>query len=724
MGRIVQSVAMTYVRGCLVGAVVTVYAFTILIGFLLLPLGRMHRTPGSDPKEILLPLGIGAFFLLVLPAILAYFGARARNAAFDRMFGSLGLAGFPYAVQYRRYEGTYGGRRFQGFFSRGPRFALEADVAVWTRFGITAGSGDTRLLAALAGKAPIRFAVPAFEGLDVFGEEETWVRRVLSEPGVPALLGRLLRFQGPFARRQLVLRPGALNVTFHLSTAFMSWIPSAAQVKDWTDALVALAEIVERVPPPERPVSPTRLEQQVDSVRRMGFAVNPGALALGTMLVTTLVIAAIAGTIVVAQKSCRPTSGPGSVAEAREVLHHVFVTAQNLQVPELPAASMLDLYGFAGYLGSVESEDDTSLRAVAKVPKGARIVVSKSPGTGAAREVEWRFDPPLSAGMSVVEQQLGKLELSPAPGEPKAVLGLATPRKANGARWPVRVRVRFEGKAGGPITRIAAYRDGPAAPAQVPPTGEAGAFASTAPAGEPSTATATASPAAAPASPGLLPQCPSLFLNVGEMAVGESRSCVCTRDFGIGVRGNGRYDPTSSLCEAARHAGALTRPGDVVTFWRQPDCPRLWGSAANGVVSKNFASSTATFSFTAEPPPCPPPPSESANLAPCPGLFSKELEAMPEGSSFDCTCTYDKYGKGSLWGTRVYFLGSSVCDAAQHAGMVDRKGSAITVFLGGPCDRFFGSRSFGKVSDSRRKPGRSMAFQQPYPECPGPTDPW
>ncbi len=720
MGRIVQSVAMTYVRGCLISGFVMIYVFTILIGFLLLPLGRMHRTPGSDPKEIFLPLGIGAFFLLVLPAILAYFGARSRNATFDRMFGSLGLAGFPYAVQYRRYEGTYGGRRFQGFFSRGPRFALEADVAVWTRFGITAGSGDTKVLAALTGEKPIRFAVPAFEGLDVFGEEEAWVRRVLSEPGVPVLLGRLLRFQGPFARRQLVLRPGALNVTFHLSTAFMNWIPTTAQVKDWADALVALAEIIERVPPPEKPVAPTRLEQQVDSVRRMGFAVNPGALALGTMFATTLVIAAIAGIIVVAQKSCRPMRGPGSVAEAREVLHHVFVTAQNLQVVELPAASMLDLYGFAGYLGAVESEDATSLRAVAKVPKGARIVVAKSPGTGAAREVEWLFDPPLSATVSVVEQQLGKLELSPAPGEAKAFLGLATPKKSGGARWPVRVRVRFEGKAGGSITRIAAYRDGPAVPARAPSSGVApGTSASTAaPAGE----TSAAPPE--PASSGLLPQCPSLFENLGAMAVGESRSCVCTRDYGIGVRGNGRYGPSSSLCEAARHAGVLTRPGDVVTIWRQPDCPRLWGSAANGVVSGNFASPTATFSFTAEPPPCPPPSSTSTDLAPCPGLFSKELEAMPEGSSFDCTCTFDRYGKGSLWGTRVYFLGSNVCDAAQHAGMVAGKGSTVTVFLGGECDRFWGSRSSGMVSDSRRKPGRSMAFQQPYPECPGPHDPW
>ena len=33
--------------------------------------------------------------------------------------------------------------------------------------GVTAGSGDTKLLAELAGEKPIRFAVPAFDGLDV-----------------------------------------------------------------------------------------------------------------------------------------------------------------------------------------------------------------------------------------------------------------------------------------------------------------------------------------------------------------------------------------------------------------------------------------------------------------------------------------------------------------------------------------------------------------------------
>ena len=208
MGRIVQSVAMSFVRGCLVRGVVSIYVLTVFIACFLIPPGRMSRTPGSDPKAIFLPWGIGAFLLVVLPALLAYFGTRSRNARIDTIFGTLGLAGFPYALQYRRYDGTYGGRRLQAFFSRGPRVALEADVAVATRLGITAGSGDTKLLAGLAGEKPIRFAIPTFDGLDVYGKEEAWVRRFLAEPGVPALLVRLLRFTGPFARRQLVLRPG------------------------------------------------------------------------------------------------------------------------------------------------------------------------------------------------------------------------------------------------------------------------------------------------------------------------------------------------------------------------------------------------------------------------------------------------------------------------------------------------------------------------------------
>ena len=716
MGRIAQSVGMSFVRGCLVRGLVAIYVFGVFIACFLLPLGRMSRTPGAGGTEIFLPFGIGAFFLMVLPALVAYFAARARNGRFDAMFGSLGLAGFPYAVQYRRYDGTYGGRRLQAFFSRGPRVALEAGTAVATRLGITAGSGDTRLLAGLTGAKQVRFAVPAFDGLDVFGEEEAWVRRFLSEPGVPALLGRLLRFDGPFARRQLVLRPGALNVTFQLSTAVLSWIPAPAQAKDWADALVALAEIAERIPPPEVPIAPTRLEQQVDSVRRMGFALNPGALALGAMLVTSLVIAAIAGIIVVAQKSCRPSRGPGSHLEGAQIVSNVVQAVRSLQVAELKPLDVL------GGLGVLEREDAGALHAKAGQPRDARIVIRKDPANGAGREVEWVFATPPAIRMAYIEEQLGKLEYSADPDDPKSVVGVATTKPIDGAKWPVRVRVTFLGEAGGPISRIAATRE-PLAGASGARPAESRPAAAPEPAAAPG---ATASPGAA-----LLSPCPTSFEDAGPMEVGESRSCVCPHLGASGtVRGSGRYAPASWICDAARHAGVLEKPGDVVTFTRQPDCPRLWGSRANEKVSLGFGAPTATFSFTSEPPPCPPPPSAAADLQPCPASGKNGLDSMPEGSSFDCTCTYNgivngrlqKGARGVAWGTNVYATFSSVCDAAQHAGAVDFAGSTVTVFLGGTCDRFFGTKRFGIGSDGWSKPARVLSFQSPFPACP--TGPW
>lgn len=255
------------------------------------------------------------------------------------------------------------------------------------------------------------------------------------------------------------------------------------------------------------------------------------------MFATTLMIAAIAGIIVVAQKSCRPMRGPG-VAEAREVLHHVFVTAQNLQVVELPAASMLDLYGFAGYLGAVESEDATSLRAVAKVPKRRG---SSSPEPGHGRGARGRVA--LRPAARTVSSSSSSSGSSSSPGPRRAGLPRARDaEESGGARWPVRVRVRF-GEGGGSITRIAAYRDGPAVPASSTVVGR-GARASASTAAPAGSETSAAPPE--PASSGLLPQCPSLFENLGAMAVGESRSYVCTRDYGIGVRENGRYGPSSS----------------------------------------------------------------------------------------------------------------------------------------------------------------------------------
>lgn len=249
----------------------------------------------------------------------------------------------------------------------------------------------------------------------------------------------------------------------------------------------------------------------------------------------------------------------------------------------------------------------------------------------------------------------------------------------------------------------------------------------------PSPAPTVAGVRSAPAADGsgLLAPCPTAFENAGPMAVGESRSCVCLH-LGLSgtLRGSGRYSAGSWICDAAQHAGVLKKAGDVVTFTRQADCPRLWGSRANDRLAINHGGPTATYSFTTEPPPCPPSPGDAAGLGPCPASGANGVDARPEGSSFDCTCRYNGMTNGRLmpgnrgvaWGTNVYASFSNVCDAAQHAGAVDFRGSTVTVFVGGTCDRFFGSKRFGIGSESWRKPARGIAFQQPFPACP--TGPW
>ena len=188
--------------------------------------------------------------------------------------------------------------------------------------------------------------------------------------------------------------------------------------------------------------------------------------------------------------------------------------------------------------------------------------------------------------------------------------------------------------------------------------------------------------------------------------------------------GAGRYGPSSWVCSAALHEGKIRNPGDPVTFFRQPACPRLWGSEANGVVSVNWGAPSATYSFRAVPPPCPPPPATGPDVHPCPATLEKRAD-WPEGKGFDCSCEWKKSETGSVWGRNIYAVHSDLCSAAQHAGAVKKPGSTVTVFLGGGCAAFSGvSTSVNFVRSARWGPARrSFAFRLPYPPCSDGTAP-
>src|SRR5689334_6606692 len=73
--------------------------------------------------------------------------------------------------------------------------------------------------------------------------------------------------------------------------------------------------------------------------------------------------------------------------------------------------------------------------------------------------------------------------------------------------------------------------------------------------------------------------------NPGALDVGGSLTCRCAPDqmeIG-GVYGSARYSSDSSLCKAARHAGAIPDGGGVVTVHAAEGCPKFVGSTANGI---------------------------------------------------------------------------------------------------------------------------------------------
>jgi hypothetical protein len=75
--------------------------------------------------------------------------------------------------------------------------------------------------------------------------------------------------------------------------------------------------------------------------------------------------------------------------------------------------------------------------------------------------VEWTFATPLAIWMRDLEERWGTPIVSPDGGDPGSVVAVFVTKPTEGARWPVRVRVTFDGEAGGPVKRIAAFRETP-----------------------------------------------------------------------------------------------------------------------------------------------------------------------------------------------------------------------------------------------------------------------
>ncbi|AKU14089.1 putative transmembrane sensor protein [Azoarcus sp. CIB] len=189
-------------------------------------------------------------------------------------------------------------------------------------------------------------------------------------------------------------------------------------------------------------------------------------------------------------------------------------------------------------------------------------------------------------------------------------------------------------------------------------------------------------------------------------------TCDCSADnIGAGtVWGSDLYTTDSNLCDAAVHAGAITRSGGTVTVERRPGRLLYVGSSRNGVVSHDYGAFGTSMHFAGTPLPAEP--------GPCPARLSVNLN-LP--TPFTCTCSADRVDDGTVWGSNLYTTDSSLCQAVVHAGAIARSGGTVTVERRPGRLLYVGTPRNGVVSHDYGTFGTSMRFAgTPDPAEPGP----
>jgi hypothetical protein len=209
--------------------------------------------------------------------------------------------------------------------------------------------------------------------------------------------------------------------------------------------------------------------------------------------------------------------------------------------------------------------------------------------------------------------------------------------------------------------------------------------------------------------------CPANFTGFGSAPIGKAVTCSCAPEqLRGGVWGTGRYSADSSICAAARHAGATGASGGTVTAYREASCPALPGSTRNGIVSHDWGAFEVTFAFSHPAPRCSPAAAQTGGEA-CPSSM-RGHESRRTGAPLECSCPAGQTA-GSVWGSGRYTFDSSVCGAARHAGAIGPSGGDVLVFTAGSCQSFEGSSRNGVTSSNWSAFPNSFAFSYPLPGC-------
>jgi hypothetical protein len=152
---------------------------------------------------------------------------------------------------------------------------------------------------------------------------------------------------------------------------------------------------------------------------------------------------------------------------------------------------------------------------------------------------------------------------------------------------------------------------------------------------------------------------------------GSSKPVTCTCSAAAtqdgSIWGTDVYTDDSSVCRAAVHAGVITAQGGKITTYPYAGQDVYEGGERNGIYSSSYGHFEGSFAFR-------------EGLALITGRCPGSLAQQPTDKPLTCDCTAAATQEGSVWGTDLYTLDSSLCRAALHAGVIKPAGGSVTVY--------------------------------------------
>lgn len=142
------------------------------------------------------------------------------------------------------------------------------------------------------------------------------------------------------------------------------------------------------------------------------------------------------------------------------------------------------------------------------------------------------------------------------------------------------------------------------------------------------------------------------------------------------VWGTDLYTDDTSVCNAAIHAGLITRSGGTVTIEIRPGEDGYVGSQRAGVASSDYGGWPGSFVFVGTDGK----PIEPRRAAGRVASWSTTPAGLGNaiGQRFSYTCPPDGTFS-TVWGTDIYTADSSVCTVAVHAGLFTSTGGTVTI---------------------------------------------